>query len=419
MRTLSCVSTAFVTLCTLLLAAPSAANAESGRRVSLSEAAAEIPAFARKYNFSCSVCHAPMPRLTEFGETFAGNGFQLAVSEPPRDTIDTGDPTLRLVKNVPLAIRFEGFVQSGTSTRGEAVSNDLAFPWGIKLLSGGPIANKISYYMYFYLSERGEIAGLEDAFLQFTDIGGSGIGVMVGQFQVSDPMFKRELRLEFEDYQLYRVRMGDARADLTYDRGVMVPFSPWKGGDFTLGVVNGQGLNQASEVRQYDRDNNKNLFARYSHAIGKLRLGAFGYYGAESANDVKNETWYAGPDASVGLGDWGELNLQYLRRWDSSPLFDNPDAPTDTWANSALAELIWWPTGPAGRWHLSALWNWVDASDPIVSLRLDEQVFIQTYNLVAVDLSYLVWRNIRFTGEVAWDIEREDGRLALGVVSAF
>ncbi|MDP2471463.1 MAG: hypothetical protein Q8W45_05885 [Candidatus Palauibacterales bacterium] len=400
-------------------ALPSEANAHESGRLSFTEGRVEIPAFARKYKFSCSVCHAPIPRLTEFGETFAANGFQLAVEEEPRDTIDTGDPMLRLMKDVPLAIRFDGYAQASTLTDGEAVSNDLSFPYGIKLLSGGPIAKKISYYFYFFLSERGEIAGIEDAYLQFSDIGGSGIDAIAGQFQISDPMFKRELRLEFEDYQLYRIRMGDARADLTYDRGVMVPFSPWKNGDVTLGVVNGQGIGGATESRQYDRDNGKNLFARYSHSLGKVRIGVFGLYGNEVANDATDEIWYVGPDASVALGDWGQLNVQYLRRWDTQPFFDAADAPTDTWANSALAEIIWWPAGAGGRWYVTGLWNWIDASDPIVSLRINEQLFVQKYNLVALDASYLVWRNIRFTGEVAWDIEREGARLAIGVVSAF
>jgi len=402
-----------------VLATPVRADVASPERVVLGEGHMEIPAFARKYNFSCSVCHAPIPRLTEFGEMFAGNGFQIAVEEPPRDTIDTGDPMLRLMKDVPLALRFDGFAQASTLTDGEAVSNDLSFPYGIKLLSGGPIAHKISYYFYFFLSERGEIAGIEDAYLQFTDIGGSGISVMAGQFQVSDPLYKRELRLEFEDYQLYRVRMGDARADLTYDRGFMVPFSPWKNGDWTLGIVNGQGIGQATESRQYDRDDSKNVFARYSHSLGPVRLGAFGFYGVERANEVNDEIWWFGPDASLELGHWGQLNLQYLRRQDSRPFFDATDAPTDTWVNSVLAELIWWPTEVNGRWYVAGLWNWIDASDPIVSLRINEQVFIQNYNLLAVDVSYLVWRNIRFTGEVGWDIEREGARLAVGVVSAF
>ena len=63
------------------------------------------------------------------------------------------------------------------------------------------------------------------------DVIGSGIDVIAGQFQISDPMMKRELRLSFEDYQPYRVRVGDVRADMTYERGLMASYSPWENGD--------------------------------------------------------------------------------------------------------------------------------------------------------------------------------------------
>ena len=62
-----------------------------------------IPAFARKYRVSCSQCHSPVPRLNAFGEMFAANGFEFAVGEPPRDTIGTTDPLLRLQNDLPLA----------------------------------------------------------------------------------------------------------------------------------------------------------------------------------------------------------------------------------------------------------------------------------------------------------------------------
>jgi hypothetical protein len=39
----------------------------------------------------------PFPKLTDFGNTFAGNGFQFSTEEQPRDTIDTGDPLPQLV----------------------------------------------------------------------------------------------------------------------------------------------------------------------------------------------------------------------------------------------------------------------------------------------------------------------------------
>lgn len=50
-----------------------------------------IPAFARKYRVTCTLCHAPFPRLNAFGDIFAGNGFQMVRGETPLDTMFVGD----------------------------------------------------------------------------------------------------------------------------------------------------------------------------------------------------------------------------------------------------------------------------------------------------------------------------------------
>ena len=44
-----------------------------------------IPAFARKYRISCQTCHTPVtPKLKDYGDAFAGNGFKLEDYEAPR-----------------------------------------------------------------------------------------------------------------------------------------------------------------------------------------------------------------------------------------------------------------------------------------------------------------------------------------------
>jgi hypothetical protein len=220
-------------------------------------------------------CHAPVPRLNAFGEAFAANGFEFAVGEPPRDTVGTGDALLRLQNDLPLAIRYDAYIRAQNKPTGGQNSIDLQTPWVIKLLSGGQVSDKVSYYMYFLLSERGEVAGLEDAYVQFTDVMESGVSLIVGQFQVSDPLFKRELRLEYEDYQPYRVRVGMAAADLTYDRGIMALWSPRRGTDVAVELVSGRGLNEASAERQFDADDAKSTLVRISQDVGSLRVGAF------------------------------------------------------------------------------------------------------------------------------------------------
>lgn len=378
--------------------------------------AVAIPAFARKYNASCSLCHSTVPRLNTFGEDFAANGFEMVVGEEPRDTLYTGDALLRLLRRIDFALRVDLFGTASMPVRADAADIDIQTPYNIKLLSGGVLADRISYYMYFFLSERGEVAGLEDAYIQFTDIGGSGISAIVGQFQVSDPLFKRELRLQYEDYQPYRVRVGDARADLTYDRGIMLNASPWAGGDVSFMVVNGQGLDEAEADRQYDRDNAKSLALRLSHAFGPIRVGGFGYWGRERAGGVTDEITIWGPDATLEYGMM-QLNAQFLRREDSNPLL--VDGGPRNVVNSAFGEVIVGPFGTDSRWAVAGVYNWIDSDAALVSLRAGEDDLLQRYHSAAAGVHYLLRRNVRLTGEAGYDIDAERTRLTVGTVLAF
>jgi hypothetical protein len=404
--------------------------------VSLPSQADAIPAFARKYRVTCALCHAPFPRLNAFGEEFAGNGFQMVRGEAPRDTMFVGDPLLRLQNNIPLAIRVDAYMSALTETDDLAAGADIKTPWGIKLLTGGQVTESVSYYMYFYMSERGEVAGLEDAYLQFNDVAGSGIDVMAGQFQVSDPMMKRELRLSFEDYQPYRVRVGDVRADMTYERGIMASFSPWTNGDVVLQVVNGHGLEEANADKSYDDDAGKNVGVRVSQDLGVVRLGGFFYGGKEAADDLESTLEIWGGDATLPLGGRVTLNAQYLNRRDENPFFldrcvpldfrcdaSAPDPSTETEVDSYLGELFISPRGAMGDWHFTVLYNRIEADRQVFRLRLGEQNrgvgYLDKYETLALGAHYFKARNLRFMGEVAWDFEAERARFTTGVVTAF
>jgi hypothetical protein len=370
-----------------------------------------IPAFARKYGVSCNLCHAPAPRLNSFGEQFAGNGFEMQVNEPARDTMSTGDELLRLLRRIDFALRLDLFATVSAPLDKDEPTADLQMPYNIKLLSGGVLADKISYYMYFFLSERGEVAGLEDAYIQFTDIGGSGVNLIAGQFQVSDPLFKRELRLEYEDYQAYRVRVGDARTDLTYDRGLFATYSPWEGGDWSLLLVNGSGIGAADDDRQYDTDALKNVALRYSQDIGPLRVGGYGYIGEQRLNGFGDRITVVGPDATLSLGNV-EINLQYLRRNDTNPFFQALEVESDV--DAAFGEVVWSPGGANGRWHVAGLYNWISADEPIFTVRAGEDAPLSRYQSASGSLHYLVRRNVRFLTEIGYDFEQERTRVTLG-----
>ena len=111
------------------------------------ERADAIPAFARKYQISCQVCHSPaLPRLKAFGEDFAGEGFRMTEYQSPRYFIQTGDERLSLLRELPLAIRFDGHVTYNFNGEGRA---DFATPYMLKIISGGELSDRLSYYFYF------------------------------------------------------------------------------------------------------------------------------------------------------------------------------------------------------------------------------------------------------------------------------
>lgn len=374
--------------------------------------ATAIPAFARRYKVSCALCHNPAPTLTEFGAQFAGNGFRMASGEEPVDTIGTDDNTLALLKDIPLAIRLDLYAQEYANGR---ATTDFQTPYGVKLLSGGALSKSISYYFYTFLLERGDVGGIEDAFLYFNDIGGAPLDVAVGQFQVSDPLFKRELRLEFEDYAVYRARLGDVPVDLTYDRGIMA-MADVAGFTLTGEVLNGTGLAGADAARHYDTDANKSVFLHATRDLAPaLRLGAFGYYGRTDGNGTRNATQMLGGDGTVALGPL-ELNGQYIYRTDDRPTFTPGEGKVTM--QGGFAELIVRPGGAAG-WYGFALYNRVTADRPVLDVRLGGSPDVAKHETLSGGVGHLVRRNVRVSGELTYDFVSEDGRLTLGMFAAF
>jgi len=363
-------------LAALLLAALTAGSLEA------------VPAFARKYSMSCKTCHAPFPKLLPYGEEFAGNGFVIKDKETPRYFVDTGDPTLSLLRDLPIALRLEGYLNWNTAANRRV---DFTAPYLVKFISGGAITKNIAYYFYFFLSERGEIAGLEDAFVMFNDLFGSDLDLYAGQFQISDPLFKREVRLPAEDYQIYRAMPGDSRINLTYDRGLMLTYGFPTGTDVTFEVLNGTGIHEANIFREFDDDPYKNVLLRVSQEIvPAVRLGVFGFLGKERPEEVVNSVWMAGADATIAVKPF-ELNLQYVERRDDNPAFAVILPLEEVMTRGAFAELIFMPRGIDSRWYAAGLFNWVDSDQ--LDLR---------YTAATAHVGYLLRRNMRLTAEATY-----------------
>jgi hypothetical protein len=368
-----------------------------------------IPAFARKYQISCQVCHSPaIPRLKGFGEEYAGNGFRMTEYESPRYFIETGDAKLSLFREFPVAVRFDGHAVVNLDNSGQA---DFAAPYILKFLSGGELSDKLSYYFYFLLTEGGEIVGVEDAFLMYRDLFNTGINFYLGQFQASDPLFKGELRYTLEEYKIYDSKPGNSSASLKYERGVMLekPFST--GTTVIAEVVNGCGL----EGPVLDNDKYKNLMFKIHQEIGKkLSVGLFAYTGKEGLNDTietfNNKILMYGPDVSINFDDKFVLNVQYIIRTDSR-VFDSDDRLNyrDVKTQGGFAELIFSPKGDMSNWYLTGLFNWVDSD-----------VNALDYTAATLHAGYLLRRNLRLVSEFTYQLSgAKYGRVNVGFVSAF
>lgn len=377
---------------------------------------AAIPAFARRHKISCTTCHAPFPKLKPYGAEFAGNGFIMKEDEKARDYISAGDDLLWLNKDFPVGVRFDAYAIYESN---HPVELDLQSPWGLKLMSGGTLYKNIGYYFYFYMSERGEVAGVEDAYVHFDNIFGSNLDVMVGQFQTSDPLMKRELRLTFEDYMIYKTSVGSSRTDLAYDRGVMLVYGIEKTGTDLVGlVVNGNGKAEAGSDKKFDDDGYQNFGFRIIQGIGDfMSVGGYYYSGREKRLiqsiypvDPKNEITYFGPDLNLTVSKF-ELTAQYLVRKDTNPFFLDPtiadlagDLEHET--TGIVAELIFSPQLDRSRFYFTGLYNKIDSD-------------LEKYETATLSGTFLVARNLRLIGEYTRDLEYEQNRVTFGLVSGF
>jgi hypothetical protein len=371
----------------------------------LATPAEAIPAFARRYNMSCMTCHDPVPKLNAFGDRFAAQGFVLAEDDTVGMTT-LGDPLLRLSTTFPIAVRLDAFFRyvSGSGAR-----TDFQTPTVAKLLSGGQIAQDISYYVYFLLAERGETGPIEDAWLMFRRPFGVPADVTVGQFQIVDPLWKRELRVTQEDYAILSYRPGPDAARVTYDRGLIVQVSPTATTTVVGELVNGNGIGPA-ENGEFDGDAPKSGAAFLMQDVGPVTLALFGYLGRQrvdtgGGSPVTNRTRMIGPAALASLGAV-DLGGQWLYRDDTDPDFSGSDGLVIT--RGGFLEANWWPMGRANRLLVTGLYNMIETASSTGD-----------YETGTLNLSWLAARNLRLSGEVTYDLNAERVTVGFGVVTAF
>ena len=376
-----------------------------------------MPAFAREYGVSCNVCHAAYPRLNDFGNRFAGD-MNYRMANWRDHTVPTGDDTLALPRTLPLAARAQAFVQARDAESIDPISGevtadsslDFQAPYLLKLLSSAPLSDNISYYFYMIFAEKGANTEVivEDAWFSYDDLFNSGVGLQLGQFQVSDLMFPREIRLTFQDFMAYRF------AGITYDRGVLFGrgFGPL---DMSLGLVNGNGIEQNFNVTSpgyrrpdhlFDNDTGKSIFGRLGTDVGPASVGLFGLFGEQrnatgpagtEAGDRDTDKTVLGVDASGRIADGWYWFGQIL--WNSWDGFLDPATDYQWTAGFAGVDYV-----HSDRWVFSALINIGDAGDLADTDTVYEGIDMQTLTLAA---SYFFMRNVKGVLELNVDFQDE------------
>lgn len=397
-----------------LLAGAAAAILTGGLLLALSiRSASAMPEFARRYNLSCAACHAAVPRLNKFGEQFDKNNMRLPNWKETADQL--GDSRLALPDHVPIAIRAQAYVQArqgksidpvtGTS---RYAATDIQAPYLVKLISGAPLSDNLTYYFYTIFGEKGGNgeAVLEDAWFRYANLFGSGMDMQLGQFSLSDLMFNRETRMTFQDYMTYRL------AGLTYDRALQFnrdvgPVS------LALGVSNGNGIHENFAInspgfnrpdKMFDNDSSKTVFGRIGAEIGPINAGLFGASGKQRsvtgpagtvAGARSTDKRVVGVDASGQFGPDIYWFGQYLwSAWDG--FLDANPSRNYRW-NGGFAGLDWIPNE---RWAFSALYNYDNAGGLARSDTIYEGLAMNSLTFTA---SYYFMRNVKGVVEFNYD----------------
>src|SRR5437867_3953437 len=136
-----------------------------------------IPAFARKYDFACNVCHVPgFPKLNDFGNVFRDQGYQLGTD---------GDlPTFEALGKGfwPVSLRTTvGYQIADLRAAGQPLTTSGFGFTGLDVLSFGTLARNLSFGIVY-------TPGLHDA--------GFGTGSSVSTDSNLESAFVRLMNLE-------------------------------------------------------------------------------------------------------------------------------------------------------------------------------------------------------------------------------
>ena len=298
-----------------------------------------IPAFARKYQTSCTTCHNNFPELNDFGEAFKKNGFkfpkddELFVKEPP---VMLGAKAYKKVfpkavypgeipGSIPIGFRYEGFANYNSkqpSGLGFLPRTDLFVPNTFTIIAAGSLGPTLSFWVDDDISAGGSGAdgGLGDGYLKVNDLSHyiglpkDTLNLRFGQFELDLP-FTQARTINLTDYDIYdQASIGGAQGTTTNpfmlgapQRGIEIGGYP-NDGNFNWSVSLVNGTNDSPATR-----NSKDVYIRVSQR-----------FNLERDRDARKEVQAAGP---TGPRDHTSLRLGGFYYYGRNALNVDPTAP--------------------------------------------------------------------------------------------
>jgi len=406
-----------------------------------------FPGFARKYNVPCSLCHEAFPKLSDFGQIFRDNGYQMMA---PADL-----PENHPEGYWPISWRTTAGFQDSILTSqpqlsgglGTAHSSGFGFT-GLDFLSFGTLARDISYAIVYTpgLKSAGFNTGssesdLESAWVRFDQLFKTSLlNVKIGKFELDMPFSeKRSLTLN-TNYVVYHYMAGS-------------PYSASLGNASNLGGAKdvsdfGLGVNQEGfEIMGHENNSlgifrytltglgNNNLHSdplgfggdrlqMYGHltqsyggwgATAGQRLGLFGFYGQAPTKNFLAIPGAGGGDydfyragADVSLNGFGfNLLLLYMHGWENHNLACISNGATGDCAPVPTSQNASWDGGFAEINYLATpKLMLVYRYDIVENQKQIDSTLPANFNDVGshtAAVRYLVWLSTRT--EIWWHVE--------------
>ncbi|MHB8482272.1 MAG: hypothetical protein ACYDBV_05995 [Nitrospiria bacterium] len=151
-----------------------------------------IPAFARKYDVSCVMCHTAFPKLNDFGVNFRDNGYQMGSDSDLPTNLDKGYFPIAFRTTVGYEYASQNHVQGFNGNSVDNYSSGLG-SMGMDFLSAGTLDRDISFLIV--PTGEGSLLGgqtvnfhLESAWVRFDNLNNTSLlNLKVGYGDIDIP----------------------------------------------------------------------------------------------------------------------------------------------------------------------------------------------------------------------------------------